>query len=144
MRALAVCVLWTGCFYLDPLNKPPTLRATCEFADGRRCDSNSDVHRGDRIRLRMIVSDADDNEDASTYRWTASACDGDNGTLCADAPYDAQHYDEQRAEGLELEVPASLPADVRSISVDFEARDDRGGVAVASMVFHVTDAPGTI
>ncbi len=88
----------------------------------------------------MIVSDADDNQDRSSYSWKATACAADNGTLCSAQPYDAQHYDEQSASGLELEIPATLPGEVRSISVDFEVRDDRGGIGVAFMLFHLTDA----
>lgn len=133
------CLLLAGCFLVDPFNKPPTVRPTCEFADGRRCDGDSDVRRGDRILLHMIVSDPDDNEDESSYGWKAFACKGDGGTLCVSEPYDAQHYDEERATGIELEIAATLPGDVRSISVDFEVRDDRGGIGTAFMVFHVTD-----
>jgi hypothetical protein len=141
VRVLAcACLVLTGCFYLDPLNKPPTVRPTCAFTDGRPCDSDSDVHRGDRIRLHMIVTDPDDNEDASTYGWKATACAADDGSLCSTQPYDAQHYDEQRALGVELEIPTTLASDVRSISVDFEVRDDRGGIAVAFMLFHLTAA----
>jgi hypothetical protein len=141
VRVIAsACLVLTGCFYLDPLNKPPTVRPTCAFADGRPCDSDSDVRRGDRILLQMIVSDADGNEDESSYGWKAFACAADDGTACAREPYDAQRYDEERGAGLELEIPTSLPADVRSISLDFEVRDDRGGIAVAFMVFHVIGA----
>lgn len=89
----------------------------------------------------MVVSDPDDNEDRSTYGWQAAACTLDDGTGCLSAPYDAQRYDADLPSGSELAIPATLPGDVRSISVDFEARDDRGGVGSASIVFRLTDAP---
>src|SRR5262249_9714084 len=75
---VSMCMQLTGCCYLDPLNKPPVLMASCAFADGRRCDSSSDVHRGDRIELRMVVTDPDDNLDAATYGWKAFACTGNS------------------------------------------------------------------
>ena len=69
VRVLAgACLVLTGCFYLDPFNKPPSVRPTCAFADGRPCDGDSEVHRGDRIRLHMIVSDADLLHFEDTYR----------------------------------------------------------------------------
>ena len=142
VRAASACLLLIGCFSVDPFNDPPSIRPRCEFADGRQCSDDSVVHRGEHVRLHMVVSDADDNEDKSTYRWQAFACAVDDGTDCLDAPYDAQHYDEELPSGIDLEIPVALPGDTRSISVDFEARDDRGGIGAASMVFRVGDAPG--
>jgi hypothetical protein len=136
VRIVAI-VLLSGCFYVDPFNTSPMIRAHCEFPDGRQCNDNSIVVRGERLRLVLIVSDADDNEDRSTYRWEAFACTIADGTGCMSPPFDAQHYDEELASGLDLEIPANLTADVRSISVDFEARDDRGGFDQASLVFRV-------
>lgn len=129
-----------GCFVVDPFNTPPSVTPTCEFVDGRPCGGESDVHRGDRIRVHMSVGDADGNQDASTYGWAAFACISDLGSDCLQPAYDAQHYDEQRAEGVELEIPATLRGDVRSISLDFEVRDDRGSSAVAFMRFHLISA----
>jgi hypothetical protein len=126
---------------VDPLNDPPSIRPRCELADGRQCSDDSVVDRGERIRLHMVVSDPDDNEDRSTYGWQAVACTVDDGTGCISPPYDAQRYDEDRQSGIELTIPATLPGNVRSVSVDFEARDDRGGIGSASIVFRVSDAP---
>ncbi|MGH2898864.1 MAG: hypothetical protein ACRDMZ_09340, partial [Solirubrobacteraceae bacterium] len=77
------------------------------------------------------------NEDPSSYGWEAHACDG----LCETEPFDAQHYDEPAERGLELDVPATLPGSVGTISVDFQAGDDRGGVAKQSLIFHLANAP---
>jgi hypothetical protein len=131
----------TGCFYVDPFNDPPTVRPRCEFADGRQCSDDSVVIRGERVQLRMVVSDPDDNEDESTYGWQAFACTEDGGIGCVTPPFDAQLYDEELASGVELQIPSTLARDVRSISIDFEARDDRGGIGLASIVFRVGDAP---
>jgi hypothetical protein len=130
-------LLLVGCFYTDPFNNPPSIRPRCELADGRQCSDDSVVQRGERIQLRMVVSDPDDNQDSSTFGWQAFACTGDDGTGCPDPPYDAQHYDEDLAQGVELVIPASLPGDVRSTIVQFDARDDRGGIAEAFMVFRI-------
>lgn len=137
-----MCVLWTGCFYLDPLNKPPTLRFTCELPDNRECNQDSPVHRRDRVRLHMLISDADGNEDPSSYGWKAFACQSNAGTDCDREPFDAQHYDEDLGMGLEVEIPATLRAEIHSISIDFEARDDRGADnSSQSLVLQLTDAP---
>jgi hypothetical protein len=135
-----LCLLAAGCFSLDPLNKPPNMQVDCELPDGRSCSLDSAVQRGDRIRLHMAVSDPDGNEDPSSYGWQASACGKDNGSDCVD-PFDAQHYDEQSGMGTEVAVPVTLPGDVRSISVDFEAHDDRGGIARQSLIRCLTGAP---
>jgi hypothetical protein len=135
-----LCLLGAGCFYLDPLNKAPNVQLGCELTD-RPCQTLTEVHRGDRIGLRMVVSDPDGNEDPSSYSWAAFACDSTRGSLCPGDPYDAQSYDEHLASGLEVEVPVTLPGHVHSISVDFEARDNRGGVTTQSMIFPLTDAP---
>jgi len=136
-----LCLLGTGCFYLDPLNKPPNLALNCDFTDGRPCATNTQAHRGERVQLHMRVSDPDDNEDPASYGWAASAC-RDRGTGC-DPAYDAQHYDENAGLGLDVEVPITLPGDVSSISVDFEARDDRGGITTQSLIFCLTTPPST-
>ena len=133
-----------GCFSVDPFNNPPTIRPRCEFPDGRPCSDDSLVRRGERIGLHMVVSDADDNEDRSTYGWQAFACTVDDGTGCIKPPFDAQRYDEALASGVELEIPAMLAGNTRSTSVDFEARDDRGGIGTASLVFRVVDAPAVV
>ena len=138
--AAGACLVLTGCFVVDPFNNPPTLTPTCEFVDGRPCGAESNVHRGDRIRVHMSVGDADGNQDESTYGWAAFACLSDRGSECRQPAYDAQHYDERLALGVELEIPATLAGDVRSTSLDFEVRDDRGSSGVAFMLFHVTDA----
>jgi hypothetical protein len=140
VRVASACLLLIGCFSVDPFNDPPSIRPGCEFADGRQCSSDRVVHPGEHVRLHMVVSDGDDNEDKSTYRWQAFACTVDDGTGCLDAPYDAQRYDEDLPSGIDLEIPVALPGDIRSISVDFEARDDRGGIGAASMVFRLADA----
>jgi hypothetical protein len=139
-----VCLALTGCFYVDPFNNPPLVTPSCEFIDGRQCNSGRIAHRGERIRLSMVVSDADNNEDRASYGWQAFACTVDDGTGCIPPPYDAQHYDEDLASGLVLEIPASLAGDARSTSVDFEARDDRGGFDTASLVFRIADAPALV
>jgi hypothetical protein len=137
-----LCVLGAGCFYLDPLNKPPNLIVDCELTDDRPCHHlGTDVFRGDRIRLRMAVSDPDGNEDPASYGWEAFACDSTTGSLCDTEPFDAQHYDEPAERGLDVEVPATLPGGVRSISVDFQAGDDRGGLTKQSLIFHLANAP---
>ena len=145
MKAVRVvasaCVLLIGCFTIDPFNNPPSIRPRCEFADGRQCSDDSVAHRGERIRLHMVVSDPDDNEDRSTYGWQAFACTLDDGTGCIKPPFDAQRYDEALASGVDLDIPATLPGNTRSTSVDFEARDDRGGIGAASIVFRIADAP---
>ena len=144
-------MLLIGCFSVDPLNNSPTILTYCEFAaippshpDGSQCSSDSVVRRGERIRLYMHVSDPDNNQDRSTYSWQAFACTADNGSVCIKPPYDTQQYDRDLPWTSEFEVSVSLPADVRSTSVDFEARDDRGGIASAFIVFHLTDAPARV
>jgi hypothetical protein len=141
VRAASACLLLIGCFYVDPFNNPPSIRPRCEFADGRQCSDDSVVTRGERIQLRMVVSDPDGNEDKSTYGWRAFACTEDDGTGCMSAPFDEQRYDEELPSGLELQIPLSLASDVRSTSIDFEARDDRGGIGLASMVFRLVRSP---
>jgi hypothetical protein len=137
-----LCVLWTGCFYLDPLNKPPNLRFSCELPDDRECDQDSPVHRGDRVQLRMRVSDPDGNADPSSYGWKASACKDEHGSMCDPEPFDAQHYDEGAGMGVEVEIPTTIRAEIHTISIDFEARDDRGGInPPLSLVLQLTDAP---
>jgi len=139
---VGLCLLGTGCFSLDPLNKPPNFEATCDFADGRHCATNTQVHRGERIQVHLRVSDPDGNEDPASYGWMVSACGRDGGRTC-DPAYDAQHYDEEAGLGLEVEVPVTLAGDVQSISVDFEARDDRGGIKQDSLIFCLTAPPST-
>jgi hypothetical protein len=89
----------------------------------------------------MAVSDPDGNEDPASYGWEAFACDSTTGSLCDTEPFDAQHYDEPAERGLDVEVPATLPGGVRSISVDFQAGDDRGGLTKQSLIFHLANAP---
>ena len=143
MKVLAgLCLLGAGCFYLDPLNKPPNLSYDCELTDNRPCRHiDTNVYRGDQIRLRMMVTDPDGNQDPSSYGWEAHACDSTTGSLCVTEPFDAQHYDETAETGLEVRVPATLPRNVHSISIDFLAADDRGGITKQSLVFLLVDAP---
>jgi hypothetical protein len=136
----AATLVLAGCFVADPFNTPPSVTPTCDFVDGRPCGAESNVHRGDRIRVHMSVGDADGNQDRSTYGWEAFACVNDNASGCKQPAYDAQHYDDVRALGVEVEIPVTLAADVRSISLDFKALDDRGGAGVAFMHFHLMDA----
>jgi hypothetical protein len=136
-----LCLLGAGCFYLDPLNKPPNLSFDCVLTDDRPCNHiGTDVYRGDRVGLLMQVSDPDGNQDPSSYGWEAFACDSATGSECI-GPYDAQHYDEHDGLGMEVEVPTSLPSNVRTISVDFHASDDRGGVAKQSLILHLVNPP---
>ena len=139
VKLVGVCLLLAGCFQWDPLNSAPSARLTCEFVDGRSCGSDSDVHRGGGIRLHVFASDPD--EDELTNSWQASACIADNGTGCIYEPFDMQIYDERRGTGTELTIPLILPGDARSISVDFETLDGRGGGDPSTMVFHLIDAP---
>jgi len=137
-------VLLIGCLYVDPLNNRPTIRPRCEFADGRQCFDSSLVRRGERITLHMYVSDPDDNEDSSTYGWQAFACTADDGSVCIKPPYDTQQYDGDLPWTTDFEVSVTLPGGVRSTSIDFEARDDRGGIGSASIVLRLTDAPALV
>jgi hypothetical protein len=139
---VGLCVLGPACFSLDPLNKPPNMTLSCDFTDGRPCAPDTQVHRDERILLHMQVTDPDGNLDPASFGWTVSACGRGQGRTC-DPAYDAQHYDEDAGLGLEVEVPVTLPDDVRSISVDFEARDDRGGRTTQSLIFCLTVPPST-
>lgn len=143
MAAGGASLLLAGCFVADPFNTPPSLRVTCEFVDGRPCSGdNMESYRGDRVRLHMLVGDPEHNADPSTYGWEAFTCSESGGTGCVDEPFDAQHYDEQRGLGVEFEIPARLPDDVGSVSLDFEVRDDRGAINDTQfIVFHLIDGP---
>jgi hypothetical protein len=135
-----LCLLGAGCFSLDPLNKPPNMQVGCELSGGRPCGVGDMVQRGDWIRLRMVVSDPDGNEDPSSYRWAAAACRTEKGGMC-DPAFDAQHFDEEGGMGTEVQVPVSLPGDINTIGISFEARDDRGGSVTLPLLRPLSDAP---
>ncbi len=139
VRLVAVaCLLWTGCFYIDPINERPTATISCHFLDldnARVCNPNDHIRRGETVHLEVVVTDPDGDEKDARTEWRAYRCAEPDGSSCSPDPYDEQSSDEA-----DITAP-EMPSGERSIRVDFDVRDGRGALVPTFAVYRINDAP---
>ncbi len=139
MRAVAaVCVLLTGCFYIDPILPGP-----------RSLILKPDViTRGGVVTLTARLLDAEGQ--AGSFEWTVIACSGFSGgeaSGCDDGmpfypPPDGPSPDDSRST-VSFTVPPTTRsgAMTQAIQVTLDARNDRGALDESNEEYAVGDAP---
>jgi hypothetical protein len=136
VRAVAaVCVLLTGCFYIDPILARPRSRIF-------RPDV---IYRGGMVMLSAQLVDTEGQ--AGSFNWKVSACAGfDQGV--AD-PCDEPFYpppgesppDSLRMLSFTVPPKTTTGAKTQAIHVTLDARNDRGALAQSDEDYAVGDAP---
>jgi hypothetical protein len=137
VKAVAACLVLTGCFYIDPINQLPVVEPiTCRLTTADRpCGNESYLHRNDEVELAAEVFDPDERVVRATYAWTAFACTDAPAIECDDLAY----YSSNAATPV-LGWPRAAVG-VRSIRVKLDVRDSRGALATQSAKFFVNDPP---
>ena len=138
MKLAVACLVLTGCFYIDPINRRPRVDPiTCRVvnSDDRACANNAYLHHDDQVELAAVVFDSDGEVSKATYDWTANACSDVDAAQCDPVAYFSSH-DVAPTVGW----PNSL-AGVRSIRINVDVRDDRGALVSQTAKFYVNDPP---
>lgn len=142
MRAVAaVCVLLTGCFYIDPiLPRPRSLIIRPDV-----------IARGGDVTLTARLVDTE--SPAGSFDWTVFACSGfDQGVAsgCDDVAFYAPALDAHLPGETRNTVRFTVPPMTRSgamtqaIQVRLDARNDRGALAESDEEYPVGDAPPVV
>ena len=137
MRVVAaICVLLTGCFYIDPIFPRPHYHIV----------ASDMVFRGGPVTL---TAQLDTESQAGSFEWAVYTCAGfDHGVAsqCDAAPFYRSQPDSDTASTLHLMVPAMTKSGTmtQAIQITLDARSDRGAVALSdggNQEFAVGDAP---
>lgn len=130
MRFVACCCLvWAGCFYLDPINEAPTARLI---------PPDGPLARGAMVRFDKEF--ADPEHKPGSFTWVLRACRGLESSLagidCGDGVLATNE------DTFAFTVPNTL-ADgtlAHAIQVTLDARDDRGALAHTVGAYEISDA----
>jgi hypothetical protein len=126
----SIGLLWTGCFYVDPIEPHPTVSLIP--ASGQQ-----PVIRGDELMVTAVMEHPD------TFEWSALACSDRFGQTCSATPYRSPPTTSQV---FKVPVPINMEGIgsplTQSNIVSVVARDDRGAVArgAPSTTYPVDDA----
>lgn len=140
MRGLtAICVLLTGCFYIDPIFPRPHYHLMVPDM----------VTRGGVVTLTAQLIDTESQ--AGSFDWTVYGCAGfDHGVAsnCDSTPFYRTQPDDT-ASTVHVMVPATTMsrAMTQAIQITLDARSDRGAVALSdgsNQEFAVGDAPPAV
>src|SRR4051812_15046179 len=125
-------MMLSGCMYWDPINiKPKISQVDCTIMDAA-CPER--VHRGDLVRLSVVVRDDGDINKLS-FNWKAFRCSDDATAVCDDSA-----YDEQTTATADVEIPTDASG-VRAVRIDLQLRDERGALAEQSPRYLINDPP---
>jgi hypothetical protein len=135
----AICVLLTGCFYIDPIFPRPHYHLVAPDV----------VTRGGLVTLTAQLVDTESQ--AGSFEWTVSGCTGfDHGVAssCDATPFYRTQPDDT-ASTVHVMVPATTMsgAMTQAIQITLDARSDRGAVALSdgsNQEFAVGDAPPVV
>jgi hypothetical protein len=143
VRAVAaICVLLTGCFYIDPILPRPHYHIVAPDM----------VYRGGQVALTAQLIDT--GSQVGSFDWTVKTCasfDHGMASNCDSMPFyppPGPHLDDS-ASTLLVMVPATTKsgAMTQAIQITLEARSDRGAVALSdggNQEFAVGDAPPVV
>lgn len=143
MRAVAaICVLLTGCFYIDPIFPRPHYHIVAPDM----------VTRGGLVTLTAQLVDT--GSQAGSFNWTVYTCAGfDHGMAshCDGTPFYSTPVSQpdDSASSVHVMVPATTMsgAMTQAIQITLDARSDRGAVALSdgsNQEFAVGDAPPVV
>jgi hypothetical protein len=135
----AICVLLTGCFYIDPIFPRPHYHLVAPDV----------VTRGVVVTLTAQLIDTESQ--AGSFDWTVYGCAGfDHGVAsnCDPTPFYHTQAD-ATASTVHVTVPATTMARAmtQAIQITLDARSDRGAVALSdgsNQEFAVGDAPPAV
>lgn len=113
-RCALLCLVASGCFYVDPINQRPSLDIEQKSGDV--------VYRGDLVELEAIANDPDGQD--VFFRWRAYACD-------AEPSCDGPPFFEKSDELVSFQVPNERAdgTPVEAIRVVLEGQDAYGATA---------------
>lgn len=118
-RCALLCLVASGCFYVDPINQRPSLEI--------EQTSTAVVYRGDTVRLNAIANDPDGQP--VFFHWRANACTDE--TDCDKAPF----YEMSDAKAVfvvpseRAPDPERPPTAVEAVRVVLEGQDEYGATA---------------
>jgi hypothetical protein len=138
---VAICVLLTGCFYVDPILPRPRYHIVAPDM----------VYRGGQVALTAQLIDT--GSQAGSFDWTVATCASFDQGMASNC--DAPFYPapgprpDDSASTLLVMVPATTVsgAMTQAIQITLEARSDRGAVALSdgsNQQFAVGDAPPVV
>jgi hypothetical protein len=133
----AICVLLTGCFYIDPIFPRPHYHIVAPDM----------VYRGGPVTL---TAQLDTESQAGSFEWAVKTCAGFDrvASQCDDAPFYRSQSDDT-ASTVHIMVPNRTKSGVmtQAIQITLDARSDRGAVALSdgsNQEFSVGDAPPAV
>jgi hypothetical protein len=144
VRAVAaICVLLTGCFYIDPIFPRPHYHIVAPDT----------VTRGGAVTLTAQLVDAESQ--VGSFNWAVYSCAGfDRGVAsqCDDIAFystDSGPHPDDTMSTVHIMVPATTMsrAMTQAIQITLDARSDRGAVALSdgsNQEFAVGDAPPVV
>ncbi len=137
VKAAVACLVLTGCFYIDPINRLPVVDSiSCRFLnDDRPCSSLTPLHRTDKVELSVAILDPDDSAAHATHAWSAFVCNTLDTSEC-----ETSAYTTSTAATPLLEWPRAAEG-VRALLVAVDVRDGRGARVRQSARFTVNDPP---
>ncbi|HEU4726766.1 MAG TPA: hypothetical protein VFT22_02725 [Kofleriaceae bacterium] len=137
--------LWTGCFYVDPVNRRPKISNVelCETgSDPEVCGDVSfpDFHHGDTLQLRVNYRDPDSDGADSSYQWKVSACHDDGADQLTCTPISGL---DARSPTPTFVVPRTLEsgASTQKLEVDLVLYDGRGASATQHPIYTISEGP---
>ncbi|MBC7973525.1 MAG: hypothetical protein H7138_00965 [Myxococcales bacterium] len=138
MKAAVACLVLTGCFYIDPINRLPVVDSiSCRFVNdnARTCSTQVPLHRIDKVELSVDIFDPDDSAANASHAWSAFVCNTPDTSGCELSPYATS-----TAAAPLLEWPRAAEG-VRGLLVAVDVRDGRGARVRQSARFTVNDPP---
>jgi len=128
---ISLALLWTGCFYIDPIETHPTVTLFPA--------STVQVTRGGQLTVTAQLEHPD------TFAWSAFACEDRDGFNCSASSFYVPVAGTPTGSAV-LAVPVRVSGEssplTQSIVVEVVARDDHGAIALggATQRYSVEDA----
>lgn len=132
--------LASGCFYLEPMNRPPSLssiKRLCDDAHPAAPCTLENLHDGDQVLAQPVFNDPDGDEDNGAVHWRVSACADQSDASCS-----AERLYDDSIPVVEFEVRPTLNPDGTggpTHRIDFELRvfDERGALTFGEYTYDV-------
>jgi hypothetical protein len=126
---VASCLVATGCFYIDPINRGPSVSIVAPTAP---------IERGKPVTFTQMFGDPE--QKPGTFQWNVSLCDtvvANIGERCDD-PFISPEGAVLVFDVPRLRADRVTPSTVLDVSLD--ARDDRGANVHHESVFMIRDS----
>lgn len=133
-RFAVICLMASGCFYVDPINQRPSLDIVQRSAEV--------VYRGDTVRLAAVVHDPEDH--FVFLHWRAQLCSSD--MTCDQVPFFELSVDQKEDAVFVVPSVREEGAPVEAVRVVLEGEDERGATARPAQLLWiaVADRPPTL